>query len=87
MKTAQRLDGIRLGIAGGLVWGLALFFLTLIAAGTGYGSEFLSLFEFYPGYTITFWGSATGFLWGFIDGFIGLGLVAWFYNHIHMHGK
>jgi hypothetical protein len=87
MKTAQRLDGMRLGIAGGIVWGLSIFFLTLIASGTGYGTEFLSILEFFPGYTISWPGSAVGFIWGFVDGFIGLGLIAWIYNHIHLHGK
>jgi hypothetical protein len=87
MKTAQRLDVIRLGVAGGLVWGFSVFFLTLIASGTGYGVEFLSILSFYPGYEISFGGSAVGFIWGFVDGFIGLGLLAWIYNHLHRYGK
>lgn len=86
-QTAERIDGLRLAVAGGLVWGLALFFLTLIAAGTGYGADFLNIFSFYPGYEISFWGSPVGFIWGFVDGFIMLGLLAWFYNHLHLRGK
>lgn len=82
--TIQRLDGLRLGLAGGFVWGLSIFFLTIIASGTGYGASFLDLFQFYPGYTVTYWGAGVGFIWGFIDGFIGLGLLAWFYNHLHL---
>lgn len=86
-KTAERLDGLRLALAGGFVWAFALFFLTVIASGTGYGTEFLDLFKFYPGYTVTYWGSAVGFIWGFVDGFIGLGLLAWVYNHLHLKHK
>lgn len=82
-KSIDRIDGTRLALAGGFVWGFSILFLTLIAAGTGYGSDFLDLFKFYPGYTVSYWGAGVGFIWGFVDGFIGLGLLAWFYNHLH----
>jgi hypothetical protein len=87
IMTVQRIDGIRLGIAGGFVVGLSIFFLTVIAASTGYGTELLEFLKFYPGYTVTGGGAALGFIWGFIDGFIGFGLLAWIYNHIHLYRK
>jgi hypothetical protein len=85
--TAQRIDGVRLGIAGGIVIGLAVFFLTVIAVTTGQGSEFLEIFKFYPGYAVTGSGAALGFIWGFVDGFIGFALLGWLYNHIHLYKK
>lgn len=83
-KTIQRLDGFRLGLAGGIVVAFGVFFVTAIAAGTGYGAETLDMFHFYPGYSISAAGSAVGFLWGFVDGFIGFGFIGWLYNHIHL---
>lgn len=85
--TIARLDGIRLGIAGGMVVGLSLFFLTVIASSTGYGVEMLDFLSFYPGYDMTASGSVLGFVWGFLDGFIFFALLAWIYNHIHLYGE
>lgn len=87
IMTAERIDGIRLGIAGGLVVGLSIFFLTIIATTTGYGVEALEFLKFYPGYAVDTFGAALGFLWGAADGFIGFALLAWFYNHIHLYKK
>ncbi|MCD8494690.1 MAG: bacteriophage holin [Candidatus Pacebacteria bacterium] len=85
MKTTQRIDGIRLGLAGGIVIGFSLFFLTIIASMFGYGVELLDILKFYPGYDITPGGAALGFVWGFVDGFIFFALLAWLYNHIHLY--
>lgn len=85
--TIARIDGIRLGIAGGVVLGLSLFFLTVIASSTGYGVEMLSFLSFYPGYDMSAAGATLGFVWGFIDGFIFFALLAWIYNHIHLYGE
>ena len=69
------------GLAGGILWGLSMFVITLVAVGTGYGSTFLNLVaNIYPGYSISLLGSVIGLIYGFIDAFIGLYIFAWLYN-------
>ncbi len=85
--TIQRIDGTRLGIAGGTVTGFSFFFLTVIASSTGYGVELVNFLGFYPGYNLSAGGAALGFIWGFLDGFIFFALLAWVYNHIHLYGE
>lgn len=64
---------------GGLFWGVTLFFLTLIAAATGYGSAFLTLIGgIYPNYEISYTGAFTILFFGFMDGFIFCFLIAFF---------
>ena len=68
-------------LAGGILWGAAMFIFTLIASGTGYGVEFLSLIStIYIGHTVSFMGAIIGAIWGFLDAFIGLYIFAWLYN-------
>ena len=79
----NRLDPVRLGLAGGVVWGASLFVLTLVAQCFGYGRDFLVLFvALYPGYSITFAGSIVGAVIGFADAFVGLWILAWIYNKL-----
>ena len=70
-----------LGLSGGILWGLGLFVFTLISYSTGYAEGFLQLFTFlYPGFSITVGGSFVGLIYGFVDAFIGLYLLALLYN-------
>ena len=70
-----------LGLAGGIMWGLIMLIMTLISVWTGYASGFLNaIAAIYPGYSITYLGSAVGLVYGFIDAFIGLYVLAWLYN-------
>ncbi|HTW96608.1 MAG TPA: hypothetical protein VMD74_03045 [Candidatus Methylomirabilis sp.] len=69
----------RFAAVGGLFWALALFFGTLLAAATGYGSSFLNLVAgIYPGYAISFSGALAGSFFGFMDGFVICYLIAFF---------
>jgi hypothetical protein len=64
---------------GGIFWGMTLFFATLLAATTGYGSAFLTMVGgIYPGYAISFSGSLVALFFGFMDGFIICYLIAFF---------
>ena len=72
-----------LGVAGGIIWGLAMFISTILAMYTGYATSFLSMMEsVYPGYSISWAGCFIGAIYGFIDLFIGLSLIAWLYNKL-----
>ena len=70
------------GMAVGIVWGLAVFFITLIAmVFSGYGSVFTDLLiSIYPGFRVGILGAIIGMFYGFIDGFIGGFIVVWLYN-------
>lgn len=78
------LHPVRLGLSGGILWGLSVFVLTVISLYTGYAAEFLNLLgSIYPGYTISWLGSFFGAIYGFLDAFLGLFLLAWLYNRFH----
>ncbi len=72
-----------LGIAGGIIWGVAMLLLTWLSMITGYATIFLSLMvDIYPGYSVSFFGSIIGLVYGFIDAFVFLFLLGWLYNFI-----
>jgi hypothetical protein len=87
------LQPTKFGLAGGILWGLCMFVTTIISMYTGYASQWLMLMSnVYPGYSISGSGSLLGLLYGFIDGFVGLFLLAWIYNKLnngkkHSHRK
>lgn len=77
----MRLNVRALGLAGGIVWGLAIFLTTYWFLVLGHGGTMLSkLSNVYLGYSVTWYGAFVGLVWGFVDGFIGGALLAWLYN-------
>ncbi|MCC5832421.1 MAG: bacteriophage holin [Chlamydiales bacterium] len=71
----------KLGLSGGILWGLLLFCMTWISMYTGYGMFWLSKWiDAYPGYELSMAGSFIGLAYAFIDGFVSLFLIAWVYN-------
>lgn len=77
----MKLDAKRLGLAGGVLWGAVMFFCTLISIQTGYAQGWLVAFcDIYPGYEMSTKGSFIGLVYGFVDGFVGLYILAWLYN-------
>lgn len=81
MTYTRKINAKNLGFAGGILWGAALFLITLISMQTEYADQFLGLIAgIYPGFTISFGGSLVGAVYGFIDGFVGLYILAWLYN-------
>jgi len=80
----MRLRPMALGTALGLVWGVSIFVTTWVSYYTGYATLFLQTMagSIYPGYSITPAGSFLGFIYGFLDGFIGGAAIAWLYNRI-----
>jgi len=70
-----------LGLAGGVLWGVMAFVMSLLATGTGYGAGFVgALGGLYIGYGEGIMGSILGLVYGFLDGFIGLYILGWLYN-------
>lgn len=80
---ATELNPLRLGVAGGIIWGLWLLILGLGAAYTNYATVAVTtLSSIYLGYGPTLLGSIVGFTNGFICGFVGLFLFGWLYNYL-----
>jgi len=76
------------GFAVGVVWGIIILGATLVVALKGAGGEHLGrLGLFYPGYRVTPLGSAIGFIWGLISGFLAGALMAWVYNKASGAGR
>ena len=76
-----KLNPVKLGLAGGLLWGVSFALLTLICIHTGYAKILLEPFvQLYPGYTISYLGALIGLVEGFFDAGIGFFLLAWLYN-------
>jgi len=67
-------------LAAGIVWGFLLFVFTVVetARGAGHTLELLSFW--YPGYSITYLGSAIGLVYGFVSGALIGAAFCWLYN-------
>jgi len=69
------------GLTTGILWGVAIFLLTIILTLKGTEGEHLSrLATFYFGYRLSFIGSIIGLIWGFVHGFICGWIFAFLYN-------
>ena len=69
------------GMATGILWGLAMFLMTIINPMNGYASDFLIVMAgIYPGFSLTYFGAVIGAIYGFVDGFVGGWFFAWLYN-------
>jgi len=77
----MKLNVRALALAGGIVWGLAIFLITywFLVFGHG-GTTLFKLSNVYLGYSVTWYGAFVGLVWGFVNGFIGGALLAWLYN-------
>ena len=69
------------GLASGILWGLGMFVMTILAAINGYASDFLIVMSgIYPGFSLTYLGAFVGAIYGFVHGFVGGWAFAWLYN-------
>jgi len=80
--------GLILGIVLGLVIFIATNWLVLKGPQPGPSGEYVLgphmqlLSQFFIGYSVSFWGSVIGFIYGFAVGTIGGSLIGWIYNRI-----
>ncbi len=80
-----RVNGRAWGIAAGLLLGLALFVATnilVLRGGPQVGPHLSLLSVFLPGYSVTFIGSAIGFVYLFVLGYLAGRLVGLIYNTV-----
>jgi hypothetical protein len=67
-------------VSSGVLWGLALLAVTLVAVGRGVGQNLSHLGAIFIGYQVSYAGSVIGLIYGFIAGAIAGGLWATIYN-------
>ena len=76
-----KLDVRAFGLALGIVWGIAVLLLGILAMLFNWGTVcVIALSTMYIGYKSTFLGSLVGGIWGFIDAGIAGVVIAWLYN-------
>ncbi|MCE0723070.1 MULTISPECIES: bacteriophage holin [Legionella] len=76
-----KLSPVALGLALGVLWGISILIIGLIAYYYTYGHGFVTAVgSLYPGYEPSIMGSLLGGVIGFIDAFITGFLIGWLYN-------
>lgn len=79
-----KLSPVGLGLSLGVIWGLSVFGMGLMAYFYTYGKPFVeALATLYLGYEPSIKGSIVGGIIGFIDAFIMGFLIAWLYNRFN----
>ena len=82
MKTCK-LDVVAVAVAIAVTWGIAVFFVGVIAGFSLWGRPFVTAIgSLYIGYTPGIPGSIIGLIWAVIDGAIGGAFYAWIYNWV-----
>ena len=72
-EVFAKYDPVALGGARGLIFGCLVFLATaalLLAGGENVGQNLALLGNYFPGYTVTWFGALAGFLWGAAAGYI-----------------
>ena len=85
IKALAKLDGVALGIAVGLLFGLVVFLATVVLVVKGgevVGPNLGLLSNYFIGYEVTLPGSVIGFIYGFGSGFVLGGLIAFLRNTV-----
>jgi hypothetical protein len=67
-------------MAAGILWGFLLLALTLLETVRGLGHTLGALSAVYPGYSVTYWGSLIGLVYGAISGALLGGAFCWLYT-------
>lgn len=76
-----KLSPMGLGLSLGILWGLSIFGMGLMAYFYAYGKPFVEAMSvLYLGYEPSIKGSILGGIIGFVDAFIMGALIAWLYN-------
>ena len=82
MKLRSRALGLALGVVVGLAYFVAILISLFLGGGITFG-HIQPLFGFWVSRSIP--GAILGCVWGFVFGFISGALVAWLYNFFHRH--
>lgn len=79
----MKLDPLKLGLSAGIIWGVSVFLMAIVAKETSYGIGFVSaLGKIYIGEGPSLPGAILGMVYGFFDAGIGFFTLAWLYNKL-----
>ena len=67
-------------LAAGILWGFLLFAVTLLEAARSEGHTLNALSAVYPGYFVSYLGSAVGLVYGFVSAALIGAAFCWLYN-------
>ena len=84
-RTFLKLDRVAFGLSLGVTTGVVLFLATLILVlkgGEVVGPRMWLLSQYFPGYTVSMWGSLLGLVYGMLVGFLGGWTFAFLRNAI-----
>ena len=84
-RSVLRLNGRAWGIAFGMLAGLGIFIATnilVLKGGPNMGQHLRLLRVFFPGYSVTFFGSLIGFVYSFFFGYAIGRLIGTVYNRL-----
>lgn len=77
----MKLNALKFGIAAGIVWGISVFLVAIIAGRTGFMMGFVTaLGNYYIGEGPGFIGAFVGMIYGFFDAGIAAYIFALIYN-------
>ena len=78
----MKLNPMSLGLAGGVLYGVFVLILTILAVIAGYGISYLNILAgLFPVYSISFVGAILGLVYGFVLGFVLFYFLGYLYNH------
>lgn len=82
-RAVQRLNANILGLVLGIIAGLVIFVITnflILKGGAVVGPHLGLLRNFFPYYSVTFFGSLVGLGWGLVFGYVAGFMIALLYN-------
>ena len=83
LRTVLAINNQVLGVVLGILMGLGIFAATLwlvFKGGPSVGPHMALLGQFFPGYSVTYFGSVLGLIYGFIVGYIAGWSIGRLYN-------
>jgi len=85
LRSVIRLNGVILGLVGGIVVGLGIFVATnwlVLKGGSNVGAHLQLLSQYFFGYSVSFVGSFIGMIYGFVAGYLLGWFIAFIYNSV-----
>jgi hypothetical protein len=91
LQAVLGINNLFLGLVVGIVAGLSIFFATfllVLKGGQTVGPHLSLLSQFFPGYSVTLFGSVVGLAYGFLFGYLCGWSIGWLYNRfVYLRGR
>ena len=91
LQAVLGINNLVLGVVAGIVAGSCIFVATLwlvLKGGETIGPHLSLLSQFFPGYSVTLFGSVVGLAYGLVFGYMGGWSVGWLYNRfVYLRGR